>query len=40
MDGEITSGAMQKLLGVGKVQLNELAKEGIACAARSAAPTG
>jgi phage terminase Nu1 subunit (DNA packaging protein) len=30
MDSEITSAAMQKLLGVGKVALNDLAKRGIA----------
>jgi hypothetical protein len=30
MDDEITSGAMQKLLGIGKVALNELAQAGIA----------
>ena len=29
MDNEITSGAMQKLLGVTKVALNDLAKRGI-----------
>ena len=29
MDGEITSGTMQKLLGVNKVALNDLAKRGI-----------
>jgi phage terminase Nu1 subunit (DNA packaging protein) len=30
MDSEITSSAMQRLLGIGKVALNELAKDGIA----------
>ena len=30
MDSEITSAAMQKLLGIGKVALNDLAKRGIA----------
>jgi hypothetical protein len=29
MDGEITSGTMQKLLGVNRVALNDLAKRGI-----------
>jgi hypothetical protein len=29
MVSEITSGAMQKLLGVGKVALNDLAQRGI-----------
>jgi hypothetical protein len=28
MDAEIISAAMQKLLGIGKVALNELAKQG------------
>jgi hypothetical protein len=30
MDGEITSGTMQKLLGVNKVALNDFAERGIA----------
>ena len=30
MDTEITSSAMQRLLGIGKVALNELAKQGVA----------
>jgi hypothetical protein len=35
MDSEIASGALQRLLGVNKVALNELAKRGIVTRGRS-----
>jgi hypothetical protein len=37
MDNELSSSAMQKLLGVNKVALNDLAKRGIAIRGVSAA---
>jgi len=40
MNDEVTSGALQRLLGINKSVLGELVEKGIAVRVHNAAPTG